>query len=114
MSKKKTYLPTTNILGICQKMFKSKNVIVIYWASNKLKQLNIINSQNNKNGLLCLATACILAAIVYVFLTVIWYLKNYKALCLSFIDNRNNDIIYLVITNAVSLELQWHKPDMIC
>ncbi len=48
-------------------MFKSKNVIVIYWANNKL---NSINSHYNKNGPLCLATAYILAGIMY-FLTVI-------------------------------------------
>ncbi len=30
------------MLGICQIMFKSKTVIVIYLASNKLKQLNSI------------------------------------------------------------------------
>ncbi len=50
-------------------------IIVIYWANNKLKQPNSINSHYNKNGLLCLATACILAAIMY-FLTVIGYLKK--------------------------------------
>ncbi len=62
----------------------------------KLKQPNTINSHYNKNGLLCLATACILAAIMY-FLTVIGYLKkkHHEALCLSFIDNSNNYIIAL-------------------
>ncbi len=29
----------TNILGICQKKCKSKNVIVIYWENYKQKQL---------------------------------------------------------------------------
>ncbi len=82
----------THILGICQKK-NSKNVIVIYWVNNKLKQLNSINSHYIKNGLLCLATACILAAIMY-FLTVI---NHHEALCLSFIDNSNNYIIVLEI-----------------
>ncbi len=117
-------------------------MLVIYWANNKLKQPNSINSHYNKNGLLCIATAWILAAIMY-FLTVIGYLKkkHHEVLCLSFIDNSNNYIIALeiayyfylrtyaywrtnqyrrlkkmtlVITNAVSLEQQWHKPYIIC
>ncbi len=52
----------------------------------------------NKNGLLCLATACILAAIMY-FLTVSGYLKktHHGALYLSFIDNSNYYIIALEI-----------------
>ncbi len=63
-----------------------------------MKQPNSIHSHYNKNGLLCLATACILAAIIY-FLTVIGYLKktHHEVLCLSFIDDSNNYIIALEI-----------------
>ncbi len=63
-----------------------------------MKQPNILNSHYNKNGLLCLATACILAAIMY-FLTVIVYLNktHHEALCLSFTDNSKNDMISLDI-----------------
>ncbi len=73
-------------------------MLVIYWANNKLKQPNSIISHYNKNGLVCLATACILAAIMY-FLTVIGYLKkaHHEAFCFSFIDNSNNYIIALEI-----------------
>ncbi len=71
-------------------------MLVIYWPNNKLKQPNSIYSHYNKNGLLCLATACILAAIMY-FLTVIGHLKkpHHEVLCFSFIDNSNNYIIAL-------------------
>ncbi len=71
-----------------------------------MKQLNSINSHYNINGLLCLATACILAAIMY-FLTVIGYLKkkHHEVLCLSFIDNSNNYIIALEIVYTVTKEI---------
>ncbi len=58
-------------------------------ANYKHKQL--ISIYNNKNGLI---TACILA-----FIDCNWVSekKHYKVLCLSFIDNSNNDIIALEI-----------------
>ncbi len=80
-----------------KKLLKSKNVIVIYWANYKQKQL--ISIYNNKNGLI---TACI----VYVLFDCNWVSeKKTDLLCLFFIDNSNNYIMLLcgsVVEHCVS------------
>ncbi len=86
------------------------------------------------------ATACILAGIVYILFDCNWVSEKKNTIKASFIDNSNNYIIALkiayavtkelthigeltnteskkitlIITNAVSLKQQGHKPYIIC